>query len=236
MPERWPMRWDGLTFLAELTPFRHTGVFPEQAANWVWIRRLVEGAGRPVHVLDLFGYTGLATLVAAAAGASVTYVDASRPSIGWARENQAASGLADRPIRWMLDDALKFVRRETRRGVRYDGVIMDPPVFGRGPKGEIWRFFTSFPPLLEACREVLAEQPLFLLVNAYAIDSSSLMLRAVLHDAMAPYRGTVEVGELVLAQETPAPDGSERLLSTGIFGRWSAEPGGQEVTTKAQRH
>ena len=230
MPPRWQMRYGDLTFWAELTPFRHTGVFPEQAANWVWVRRLIEGAGRPVRVLDLFGYTGLASLAAAAAGASVTYVDASRPSIAWARENQAASGLQDRPIRWILDDVLKFVRREIRRGVRYDGVIMDPPVFGRGPKGEIWRFYSSFPPLLEACRAVLSPDPLFVLANAYAIESSSLMLRNVLHDAMATYGdrygGSVEAGELVLAQRTPAPDGSERLLSTGIFGRWCSKGAG----------
>lgn len=220
MPSRWLMRYGDLAFWAELTPFRHTGVFPEQAAHWVWIRHLIESARQPVRVLNLFGYTGLAGLAAAAAGASVTYVDASKPTLGWARENQAASGLGDRPIRWILDDALKFVRREARRGVQYEGIIMDPPVFGRGPKGEIWRFYSSFPPLLEACQRALSPEPLFVLVNAYAVDASAVMLGNVLADVMAPYKGVTSAGELVLAQRAPAPDGSERLLPTGIYGRW----------------
>jgi 23S rRNA (cytosine1962-C5)-methyltransferase len=221
MPERWTMRWDDLQFHAELTPFRHTGVFPEQAANWIWFRRLIEGAGRPVRVLNLFGYTGLATLVALAAGAEVTHVDASRPSNVWAKENVAESGLEDRPIRWMLDDALKFVRREARRGSFYDGVIMDPPVFGRGPHGELWRFFPSFPPLVEACRSVLSNDPLFFVANAYAVEASALMLHNVLSDILAGLGGTVEAGELVVAQKAPSPSGAERVLSTGIVARWS---------------
>ena len=216
VPARWQMRYRDLTFWCELTPFRHTGVFPEQAANWLWIRRVIGAAGRPVRVLNLFGYTALSTLAAAAAGAAVTYVDASRPSLAWARENQMASGLADRPIRWIHDDALKFVRREVRRGVRYDGIVMDPPVFGRGPKGEIWRFHSSFPPLLETCCQVLSPEPLFVLVNAYAVGASSTMLRNVVADAMSRLGGWVVAGELLLVQKTPAPDGSERVLSTGI--------------------
>jgi 23S rRNA (cytosine1962-C5)-methyltransferase len=222
MPERWEMAYGDLRFIAELTPFRHTGVFPEQAAHWTWLRRLIQGAGRPVSMLLLFGYTGLAALAAAAAGASITYVDASRPSIAWARENQRVSRLEDRPIRWIVDDALKFVKREARRGVTYDAVIMDPPVFGRGPKGEVWRFYSSFPPLLEACRRVLSPDPLFVLVNAYAVDASAVMLANVLRDALAGYGGDVSAGELVLPQQALAPDGSERLLPAGIYGRWSA--------------
>ena len=217
LEERWRMRHDELRFWVRLTPFRHTGVFPEQAANWRWIKKQIQGAGRPVAVLDLFGYTGLATLAAAAAGASVTYLDASKQALAWARENQLESGLADRPIRWILDDALKFVRREVRRGARYDAIVMDPPVFGRGAKGEVWRFETGFPRLIEACAELMSERPLFVLVNAYAIDFSSVMLANVLADLMAEHRGEVEAGELALMES-----GARRLLSTGIYGRWSA--------------
>jgi 23S rRNA (cytosine1962-C5)-methyltransferase len=223
MPERWTMRWNDLQFYAELTPFRHTGIFPEQAANWVWFRRLIESAGRPVRVLNLFGYTGLATLVALAAGAEVTHVDASRPSLAWAKDNVALSRLEDRPIRWMLDDALKFVRREGRRGSYYEGVIMDPPVFGRGPHGELWRFFPSFPPLVEACRAVLSDDPLFFVVNAYAVDASAVMLQNVLVDILGGLGGTIEAGELVVPQRSRAPAGAERLLSTGIVARWSRD-------------
>ena len=223
VPERWPMRYDGMTFHAELTPFRHTGVFPEQAAHWRWMQKLIRENGRQPRVLVLFGYTGLAALAAAQAGASVTYVDASKPSIAWARANQEASGLLDKPIRWLLDDALKFVRRDYRRGLRYEAIVMDPPVFGRGPKGEIWRFFESFPELLWECGRVLADDPLFMLVNAYAVEASSLMLREILRDATSHVGGTVTAGELVLPQKTPAPGGGERVLSTGIFGRWQAE-------------
>ena len=223
VPERWPMRYEGLKFLAELTPFRHTGVIPEQAAHWRWMQRLVRDADRPARVLILFGYTGLAALAVAQAGASVTYVDASKPSIAWARANQEASGLQDKPIRWLLDDALKFVRRDYRRGIRYDGIVMDPPVFGRGPKGEIWRFFESFPELLWECGRVLSDDPLFMLVNAYAVEASSLMLREILRDATTHVGGRVTAGELIIPQTTPAPGGGERLLSTGIFGRWQAE-------------
>ncbi|HUE75691.1 MAG TPA: class I SAM-dependent methyltransferase [Chloroflexota bacterium] len=218
--ERWQMRHDQLRFWAQLTPFRHTGVFPEQSVNWRWIARQVEKARRPVRVLDLFGYTGIASLAAAAAGASVTYLDASKQAMAWARDNQVESGLQDRPVRWILDDALKFVRREARRGTRYDAIIMDPPVFGRGAKGEIWRFPTGFPQLIDACREVLTDDPLFVLVNAYAINFSSVMLGNVLAELMAAHRGTLTVGELALAES-----GNGRLLSTGIFGRWAAGRG-----------
>lgn len=223
LTERWTLGWGDLQFYAELTPFRHTGVFPEQAANWVWFRRLIESAGRPVRVLNLFGYTGLATLVALAAGAEVTHVDASRPSLAWAKDNVALSGLEDRPVRWMLDDALKFVRREARRGSRYDGVIMDPPVFGRGPHGELWRFFPSFPPLVEACRAVLSDDPLFFVANAYAVDASAVMLHNVLVDILGELGGSIEAGELVVPQKARAASGAERLLSTGIVARWSRE-------------
>ena len=218
VPERWLMHYDDLAFWAKLTPFRHTGVFPEQASQWDWIARQIRAAHQPANVLNLFAYTGIASLAAAAAGANVTHVDASRPTLAWARENAIAAGLQDRPIRWILDDALKYVRRESRRGKRYDGIIMDPPVFGRGPKGELWRFGKSFPLLLEACKEILSDRPLFIVISAYAIEESSLLLYNLLSDWMKSSGGHITVGELVL-QDTAA----QRPLSTGIYARWSRE-------------
>jgi len=218
IPEQWPLRYGDLTFYARLTAFRHTGVFPEQAEHWRWVRAHIRHAGRPVRLLNLFGYTGLTTLTAAATGASVCHVDAAPKTIEWAKENQAASGLSAKPVRWIVDDALKFVRREIRRGVRYDGIVMDPPAFGRGPRGEVWKFESGLPRLLEACREVLSPQPLFLLVNAYAIRASALMLYNALGDILKPLGGHLTVGELVLTET-----GSNRPLSTAIYGRWSHE-------------
>lgn len=220
IPAQWPMRYHDLTFYARLTPFKHTGVFPEQAALWNWMRERLapwiqrRDEGNP-HVLTLFGYTGLSALTCASAGASVTYVDASRWAMEWARENQAASKLADRPIRWMLDDALKFVRREVRRGVRYDGIVMDPPSFGRGPKGEVWKFAESFPPLLDACVALLSAQPLFIIVTAYAIEVSALALGNLLSDALDGRGGHITQGELTLREKSGG-----RQLSTAIFARW----------------
>ena len=168
-------------------------------------------------MLNLFGYTGIAGLAAAAAGANVTHVDASKPALSWARDNQAASNLQTKPIRWILDDVVKFVARESRRGSKYDGIIMDPPVFGHGPGGEVWKFNPAFPALIQSCLDILSDKPLFFLVNAYAISASSLMLGNVLEGALSHYNGKVSCGELVL-EETA----SKRLLSTGIFGRWEA--------------
>ena len=216
VPERWLMHYHELAFWARLTPFRHTGVFPEQSPQWDWIDKQIRSASAPVNVLNLFAYTGIATLAAAAAGATVTHVDASRPTVAWARENANAAGLQDRPVRWILDDVLKYVRRESRRGQRYDGIIMDPPVFGRGPKGEIWRFEKSFPLLLEACKEILSEQPRFILITAYAIQESGLLLYNLLSEWMKSKGGRVTVGELVM-QDTAG----QRPLSTAIYARWS---------------
>ena len=213
VPHAWPMRHDSLTLMAKLTPFKHTGIFAEQRAHWLWIADTLKDATRETRVLNLFGYTGAATLIAAANGAQVTHVDASRPSIGWARENQAASSLEPAPIRWILDDALRFVQREERRGSRYDGIIMDPPVFGHGPNGERWEFNEHFPQLLAACSRILTEQPRFLLINAYAVSASALMLEHMLADLRLS--GNLESGELALRETDRG-----RLLSTGIFARW----------------
>ncbi|HLZ09879.1 MAG TPA: class I SAM-dependent methyltransferase, partial [Chloroflexota bacterium] len=221
IPERWLMSYSGLHFWARLTSFRHTGVFPEQAAHWDWIRQAIEAASRPIRCLDLFAYTALSSLAAARAGATVTYVDASRPAMGWARENAAAAGLGAAPIRWILDDAIKFVKREARRGATYDALILDPPVFGRGPNGEIWRFFESVPILLDACRAILSDRPLLVLLNAYASDVSSLTLSNLLADLLVDRGGTIEAGELALPRKH---DG--HLLTAGVFARWTAAGGG----------
>ena len=235
MPEKWLLRYKNVAFYAKLSPFKHTGVFPEQILQWEWIssvmvyshlkdqtqRKGIASTQTPrkdVRVLNLFGYTGIASLVCAAGGATVAHVDASRPTIGWARENQAASKLTDKPIRWILDDAVKFVQREVKRGVRYDGIIMDPPIYGHGPSGEKWDFNESFPKLLSLCRQVLTQKPLFILINAYAISSSSLMLENVLSDYVSDLGGKIDVGELALVEKSAG-----RLLSTGIFARWAKE-------------
>jgi 23S rRNA (cytosine1962-C5)-methyltransferase len=217
VPDRWPIRYDGMSFWVRLTGFRHTAVFPEQAVHWRWMRQEIARAGRPIRLLDLFGYTALATLFAARDGAEVTYVDASRPALTWARENQELAGLTDRPIRWILDDAVKFVRREVRRGNRYDAIVMDPPVFGRGPKGEIWRFFESLPILLDLCGQVLTDQPVFVLINAYAVEISSITLANLLSDLVAGRGGAVEAGEIGVREQ-----GGGRVLPGGMYARWSS--------------
>ncbi len=223
VPQKWLLHYKNLAFWAELSPFKHTGIFPEQSLQWDWIEEKIVNAkkGRSVRkevrVLNLFAYTGIASLVAAAAGGIVTHVDASRPTIGWAKENRKASKISEDSIRWILDDAIKFLQREVKRGVKYDAIIMDPPVYGHGPNGEKWDFTRSFPALLHLCKQVLAEKPLFILINAYAISASALMLENILKDIIPFAKNEIEVGELALEEK-----GSGRLLSTGIFGRWAA--------------
>ncbi len=165
------------------------GVFPEQAAHWDWLGDLVGATGRAVNVLNLFGYTGLATLAAAQAGARVTHVDASKKVVAWARQNQSLSGLDERPIRWLVDDVEKFVKREVRRGSHYDGLVLDPPKFGRGPEGQVWEFFDSLPGLLQDCRNLLSAQPLFIVITAYAIRASALSLYYPLSEMVAGLGG-----------------------------------------------
>lgn len=218
LPEKWLMHYKDISFWVKLSPFKHTGVFPEQAVQWDFIKEKISRAEKPVSILNLFAYTGIASLVAARGGAKVTHLDASRPAIGWAKENQTASKLIDKPIRWILDDALKFVQRELKRGAAYDGIIMDPPVYGHGPEGEKWDFYEDFPKLLHICQQLLSSHPLFILVNAYAISASSLMLENLLQPLKIKLGGTVEVGELILKEKD-----TDRPLSTGIFGRWSKD-------------
>jgi 23S rRNA (cytosine1962-C5)-methyltransferase len=208
-----------LRFWVQTTPGRHLGVFPEAASHWDWMAALIEKAGRPIHVLNLFGYTGLATLAACAAGASVTHVDASKKSVEWARENQALSDLQDRPVRWIVDDALKYVQRESRRGVKYDGILLDPPKFGRGPKGEVWEVFKSLPALFQSLPSVLSQKPLFVIVSAYAVKSSAVHLYFALAEMMKGFGGNESCGELVLQEKSAG-----RLLSSAVYARWEAVP------------
>lgn len=220
--QKWEMRYSPssggreLRFWAMTTPGRHLGVFPECAANWDWSGELILAEKRPIKILNLFGYTGLATLAAAQAGAQVTHVDASKKAVTWAHDNQALSGLTDRPIRWIVDDALKFVQREARRGNQYDGILLDPPKFGRGPKGEVWEVYKSLPTLLEACRKILSENPLLVVVTVYAVKASAIHVGQALQEMMSMFEGTVESGELVTREQSAG-----RLLSQAVYARWS---------------
>lgn len=214
VPEKWEMEHAGVKFLAKLTPFKHTGIFPEQAVQWDYIFEKIKGSGREVNVLNLFGYTGIASLFAAKAGATVTHVDASRPAVTWANENRALNN-ESWPIRWIIDDALKFTAREIKRGVKYDAIIMDPPAYGHGPTGEVWDFNRDFPMLLTNCKDILSNDPMFVLVNAYAISSSSITLANTLNDQFGGLGGNIENGELTLKEASGG-----RLLSTGIWARW----------------
>lgn len=211
----WVMAYKSLKFQAYASGSRHMGVFPEQSVHWDWIQKIISQNKKPAKVLNLFGYTGLATLAAAQAGAQVTHVDASKKSVAQARANQELSGLSDHPIRWIVDDATKFLRREIRRGNRYEGIILDPPKFGRGPKGEVWEFFELFSSLLQDCIGVLSDRPLFLVVTAYAIQASALSLHYALEQAFANKNGAVFSGELAIHEKSAG-----RLLSVAIYSRW----------------
>ncbi|MEW5871389.1 MAG: class I SAM-dependent methyltransferase [Chloroflexota bacterium] len=215
----WTMSYKGLRFRAQATNSRHMGVFPEQAAHWDWMDEQIRLTGRPIQVLNLFGYTGLATLAAAQAGAHVTHVDASKKAISLGRENQALSNLEACHIRWLVDDAYKFVQRELRRGSHYDGLILDPPKFGRGPQGQVWELFESLPALFADCRALLSPQPLFVIITAYAIRASALSIYYAVQELVANLGGTLETGELVLVERSAG-----RRLSTAIFARWSIQP------------
>ena len=217
MPARWGIEYKGLRMWVQPGASRHLGIFPEQSGQWDWIIDQVRNTKRPLKVLNLFGYTGVATLAAARSGAQVTHVDASKKAIAWAKENQAYSNLVDRPVRWIVDDALKFVQREQRRGVQYDGLILDPPKFGRGPKGEVWEFYKLLPTLLQACRQVLSPNPQFVVLTAYAVKASALTLYYGIQEMMSGYRGFPSAGEVVLQEKSGG-----RLLSTAVFGRWEA--------------
>lgn len=215
LPEQWSVHYRELTFQLKPFSFKHTGLFPEQAVNWDWCADKIRKAGRPVKVLNLFAYTGGATLAAAAAGAQVTHVDASKGMVNWAKENAASSGLSDRPIRWLVDDCVKFVEREIRRGNHYDAIIMDPPSYGRGPKGEIWKIEESVFPFVQLCEKLLSDDPIFFLINSYTTGLAPAVLTYMLSTVLKGYGGQVE------SQEIGIPVTSSGLvLPCGASGRW----------------
>lgn len=216
LPDEWTIQYRDLTFHLKPFSFKHTGLFPEQAANWDWFSRLIRDARRPVRVLNLFAYTGGATLSAAAAGASVTHVDASKGMVGWARENAVTSGLGDRPIRWLVDDCTKFVEREIRRGSKYDAIIMDPPSYGRGPKGEIWKMEDCIWNFIQLTAQLLSEDALFFLLNSYTTGLQPAVLSYLLSTALVKkHGGHVEASEVGL----PVTQ-SGLVLPCGASGRW----------------
>ena len=218
LPEQWDIHYRNLTFHLKPFSFKHTGLFPEQAANWDWFSEKIRQAGRPVKVLNLFAYTGGATLAAAKAGAAVTHVDASKGMVGWAKENARSSGLADAPIRWIVDDCVKFAEREIRRGSRYDAVIMDPPSYGRGPKGEIWKIEDAVYPLICLCAKLLSAEPLFFLVNSYTTGLAPAVLTYMLSTALKPFEGSTDSQELGLPVTS-----SGLILPCGASGRWEGK-------------
>jgi 23S rRNA (cytosine1962-C5)-methyltransferase len=218
MPETWPLRVLGATLLCRLTSFRHLGAFPEQLPHWQWMGDRLQGLrGTAPRVLNLFAYTGAASLIAARAGAEVTHVDASKRAIAWAKQNQAVSKLDEAPIRWILDDARKFVAREVRRGKTYHVILIDPPKFGRGPNGEVWDVFQDLAPLLRDCAALLASGPAALVLTTYAIRASALATDALVRECLVGRRGTTESGELAVVEEAAG-----RLLSTSLYTRWTS--------------
>ncbi len=216
-PTDWQVTFEGIPIhLACTATSKHVGVFPEQAPFWHWLKSIISKQPRQLNILNLFGYTGVASLVAAKADAKVTHVDASRTTISWARRNQSMANLNRASIRWILDDALKFVQREKRRERKYDGIILDPPAFGRGPQGQVWRLEKDLRPLLSACSDILSEQALFTCLTSYAIEASSLTLGNILADTVASERtGQIDVGEFVLR-----PNHSPKLLPMSLFACW----------------
>jgi 23S rRNA (cytosine1962-C5)-methyltransferase len=212
-PEKWLFEINSLKVNLKLTPFKHVGIFPEQKFEWDIISKIAQTDS---NILNLFGYTGIASLSALSSGAKVTHVDASRPAITWFKDNQKESGLDDKSARVIIDDAIKFTTREIKRGVKYDGVIMDPPVYGHGPNGEKWSFNKDFPNLLDNVSKILSNDPLFVIVNAYAVSTSSTSLANILQGKLGHLGGKVTNGELILNEKSGG-----RILSTGIWATWT---------------
>lgn len=217
LPQQWSISYSNLTFQLKPFSFKHTGLFPEQAVNWDWFSEKIKSANRPIKVLNLFAYTGGATLAAAAAGAQVTHVDASKGMVTWAKENAASSGLSEAPIRWLVDDCVKFVEREIRRGNHYDAIIMDPPSYGRGPKGEIWKIEESVYPLILLCEQLLSDNPLFFLINSYTTGLQPAVLTYMLSTALKKHHGEVHADEIGLPVSS-----NGLILPCGASGRWEA--------------
>ncbi|MCJ7834762.1 class I SAM-dependent methyltransferase [Cuneatibacter sp. NSJ-177] len=219
LPEQWSIHYKELTFQLKPFSFKHTGLFPEQAANWDWFSEKIRKAKRPVKVLNLFAYTGGATLAAASAGAAVTHVDASKGMVGWARENAKSSGLESAPIRWIVDDCIKFVEREIRRGNHYDGIIMDPPSYGRGPKGEIWKIEEAIHSLVQSCAKLLSEEPLFFLINSYTTGLAPAVLSYLLGiEVDRRFSGKITADEIGLPVTS-----TKLILPCGASGRWESK-------------
>ena len=222
LPERWTVNYRNLTFNIKPMGFKHTGLFPEQAVNWDWFSELIKKADRPIRVLNLFAYTGGATVAALEAGAEVVHVDASKGMVTWAKENVVSSGLGDRPVRYIVDDVVKFVQRENRRGRQYDAIIMDPPSYGRGPSGEVWKIENELYPLIEECMKILSDKPLFFLINSYTTGLSAQVLINVLSMTVGrKYGGKITADEIGLTMKS-----NNLVLPCGISGRW------QEHSTK----
>jgi 23S rRNA (cytosine1962-C5)-methyltransferase len=219
IPERWQISYRNLTFNIKPMGFKHTGLFPEQAVNWDWFSELIKKREKPVRILNLFAYTGGATAAALAAGAEVVHVDASKGMVSWAKENVVSSGLGDRPVRYIVDDVVKFVRREQRRGREYDGIIMDPPSYGRGPGGEVWKIENELYPLIEDCMKIMSDNPLFFLINSYTTGLSAAVIKNVMSlTVAAKYGGKITADEIGLTMEA-----NGLVLPCGISGRWQAE-------------
>lgn len=215
LPKEWAIEIGGLTMRIKPTSFKHTGIFPEQASNWEWIRKVV-GARSAPKVLNLFGYTGVATIAAAQAGGEVCHVDASKSAVAWAKDNAELSGVGEKPIRWIIEDVLTFIEREIKRGNKYDLILMDPPAFGHGPKDELWKFEEHFLELMRLCEQLVSDAPLGILINGYAAGYSASAFAYNLKPFAEKYGGTLEYGELTIEESA-----EKRLLPCGIFARWS---------------
>ncbi|HEV7449553.1 MAG TPA: class I SAM-dependent methyltransferase [Candidatus Paceibacterota bacterium] len=218
LPKEWQIEFGGLQFLIKPTSFKHTGLFPEQLSNWGWLESLVKAHQSAPKVLNLFGYTGGASLAAAKAGAEVTHVDASKTAVSWARENAKLSGLEDKPIRWIVEDVLVYLKREIKRGSKYDLILLDPPAFGHGPGGELWKIEEDFLPLMELLPQLLSDKPLGVLINGYAAGYSPLAFAYNLDPLVKKFGGAIEYGDLAIAESN-----SDRVLPCGIFARWKAQ-------------
>ena len=219
LPEKWEIKYKELTFQVKPMNFKHTGIFPEQAANWDWVMEKIRNAGRPINVLNLFAYTGGATLACAAAGASVCHVDAAKGMVAWAKENARVSGLSDKPIRWIVDDCAKFVEREIKRGRKYDAIIMDPPSYGRGPSGEIWKLEKDLYGFVQLCSGVLSDDPLFVVINSYTTGLAPSVVGYISDSIFSKkYGGHTDSDELGLPVTA-----SGLALPCGATGRWSRE-------------
>ena len=227
VPQKWQIAFGGLTFAIKPTAFKHVGIFPEQLPNWQWTSKLISDnlakKKGEIEILNLFGYTGGASLSCAKSGAKVVHIDGSKAAVSWARENAELSGLKDRPIRWIVEDVRKFVEREIRRGRSYDGIIMDPPAFGHGPENELWKIDDHFIELMSSCFKLLKPEPIFFLVNGYSAGYSAIAYKNNLVNLQKKFGGNIDMGELAIEESVSKSSNEKRILPAGIFARWSAK-------------